>query len=129
MNLAFAVWSCEDDSYLLECKVHIAVFQLLGRLAVVLAGYWCLLLPQKKYNKMMKKAEKERIFLILSYLVYMSCKLLTHPSISTYTRAINFVLTGPSGLSAIPPLIIYSVAVITWVFAVFLCFTALTFCL
>jgi hypothetical protein len=54
----------------------------------------------------------------------MSCKLLTHPS---YTWAVNLFLTGPSGSSAIPPIIIYSVAVITWVFAVFLCPTALAF--
>jgi len=58
----------------------------------------------------------------------MSCKLLTHPSISTYIWVINLALTGPSGYSAIHPITIYSVAVITWVFAIFLCLTALTFC-
>ena len=57
----------------------------------------------------------------------MSCKLLAHPSISTYIWAINLVLTGPCGLSAIPPITIYSVAVITWVFAVSFCLTAMTF--
>ena len=63
----------------------------------------------------------------LSYLICMSCKLLTHPSISTYIWAINLVLTGPCRLSAIPSITIYSIAVITWIFAVSLCPTALTF--
>ena len=49
----------------------------------------------------------------------MSCKLLAHPSISTYIWAVNIVLTGPCGLSAIPPITIYAVAVFTWVFAVY----------
>ena len=57
----------------------------------------------------------------------MNCKLLTHPSISTHTSTINLALTRPSRSSAIPPITIYSVAVITWVFAVFLCSTALMF--
>ena len=57
----------------------------------------------------------------------MSCKLLTHPSISTNIWAISLVLTGPCGSPAIPPIAIYSVAVITWVLAVSLCPAALTF--
>ena len=38
----------------------------------------------------------------------MSCKLLTHPSISTYIWAINLVLTGPCGSSAIHAITIRS---------------------
>ena len=60
------------------------------------------------------------------------------PSISTYIWVINLVLTGPCGLPAIHSIIIYSVAVIPWVFAISFCpiiltsspkaFPALLFC-
>ena len=43
----------------------------------------------------------------------MSCKLLAHPSISTYICAINIVLAGPCESSTIPLITIVSFAVIT----------------
>ena len=61
-----------------------------------------------KWNKKREKSEKKRIFLILSYLIYMSYTLLTHPSISTYSWTISLVLTGPCGSSAIHAITIQS---------------------
>ena len=57
----------------------------------------------------------------------MSCKLLAHPSISTYICAINIVLAGPCESSTIPLITIFSVAVITSVFAVSFCLNVITF--
>ena len=57
----------------------------------------------------------------------MSCKILAHPSISTYICAINIVLAGPCGSSTIPLVTIFFVAVITSVFAVSFCLTVITF--
>ena len=57
----------------------------------------------------------------------MSCIVLTHLSISTYIWAIKSCSDRAFGSSAIPPITIYSIAVITWVFVVCLCPAALTF--
>ena len=57
----------------------------------------------------------------------MSCKLLARPSISTYIYAISSVLAGPCGSSTNPLITIFSVAVITSVFAVSFCLTVVTF--
>jgi len=46
----------------------------------------------------------------------MSCIVLTHLSISTYIWAIKYCSDRAFGSSAIPPIRIYSIAVITWVF-------------
>ena len=61
-----------------------------------------------KNKKRGKSEKKKRIFLILSYLIYMSYKLLTHPSISTYIWTISLVLTGPCGSSTIHAITIQS---------------------
>ena len=47
---------------------------------------------------------------------------MAHPYISTYICAINIVLTGTCGSSDIPLITIFSVAVITLVFAVYFVF-------